>query len=70
MITSAKCNCCQHEKVCGVKEEYSAACEAIKSAGYSTKSGYMFIGASPFDVSIRCPHIMTASMTRKGAVNE
>ena len=65
MITSAKCNCCIHDKVCAFKEEYLAACNAIKEASYSKTTGttveHIMMKNSIVDISIRCPHIITQS---------
>lgn len=65
MIISEKCNCCIHESICSFKEEYLAACAAIKDASYSktvgTTVGYMRIKDSAINVSIRCPHIIPQS---------
>lgn len=67
MIISQKCNCCEHEPVCGFKDEYLSACDAIKNTAYTTgkdHDGVMFMKDSSVSVSIKCPHIMTKSMQR------
>jgi len=67
MVISQKCNCCEHEPVCGFKDEYLSACDAIKRAAYTTgnaKNGVVFMKDSSVSVSIKCPHIMTKSMQR------
>lgn len=61
MVISQKCNCCVHEPVCGFKEEYLYACDAVKKAAYitgSAKNGIVFMKDSAVSVSIKCPHIM------------
>ena len=58
MVISEKCNCCIHEEVCSFKPEYTAACEAIRSASYTTERGHKIIKDSKVDVHIRCPHMM------------
>jgi len=55
MIISEKRNCCIHEPVCGPKQEYLAACEAIKQTIYPAGNGIKFIKDSPIDISIKCP---------------
>lgn len=36
MVINQKCNCCEHEPVCGFKDEYLSACDAVKMAAYIT----------------------------------
>ena len=67
MVISEKCNCCVHEPVCGFKDEYLSACDAIKNAVYLTgknKDCVKHIKDSSVSVSIKCPHIMTKSAPR------
>lgn len=66
MVISQKCTCCVHDLICSFKPEYLSVCEAIKGAAYSTVDNgkIMMIKDSKIDVSIKCPHIMTASMQR------
>lgn len=65
MITSEKCNCCIHEPVCKFKEEYLAACEAIKSATYCRGTCVANVKDSRLSVIIKCPYIMTQSTLRR-----
>lgn len=67
MIISEKCNCCIHEPVCGFKDEYLAARDAIKNAVYLTGKNKDFVkhmNDSSVSVSIKCPHIMSRSNVR------
>lgn len=67
MVISEKCNCCVHEPVCGFKDEYLSACDAVKRTAYTTgnaKNGVVFMKDSSVSVSIKCPHIITKSIQR------
>lgn len=67
MVINQKCNCCEHEPVCGFKDEYLSACDSVKRAAYITgkaKNGVIFMKDSAVSVSISCPHIMTKSVKR------
>ena len=65
MVLSEKCNCCIHEPVCKFKEEYLAACEAIKDATYCTGTCVVIVKDSRVSVSIKCPNMMAHSATRR-----
>jgi len=65
MIISTKCNCCIHESVCGFKQEYLAACEAIRKVTYAVGNGIAFVKDSGIDIGIKCPHMLTQSAARR-----
>lgn len=69
MITSEKCNCCVHEPVCKLREEYHNACEAIKNASYSSGKCCVAVvkDTSFLSVSIKCGHMSPIKQTARGA---
>ena len=73
MNLSAKCNCCVCEPVCKYKEVYQKGIEAILNTTVPDKiedvnAGFWKVKDCPhIEVSIRCPHMVTQSVTfRKG----
>ena len=73
MNLSAKCNCCVCESVCKYKEVYQNGIEAILNATISDKredgndSFWKVKDCPHIEVSIKCPHMITESITiRKG----
>lgn len=57
MIISQKCNCCNHEEVCGKCGNYMAVCEKIKN-----EVGYFENGL--VNVDIKCPHFLGKTRTK------
>lgn len=69
MNLSAKCNCCVCEPVCKYKEVYQNAIEAILNATVPDKienanASFWKVKDCPhIEVSIKCPHMVTQSVT-------
>lgn len=65
MVISEKCSRCAHDKICSFKNEYLAACKAVKNASYSTRTeeqdgrmGIMQLKNSTVSISVKCPYMM------------
>ena len=71
MNLSAKCNCCVCEPVCKYKEVYQNGIETILNATVSNKIeddnvGFWKVKDCPhIEVSIKCPHMVTQTMTKR-----
>ena len=73
MNISAKCNCCVCESVCRYKEIYQKGVESILStpirnygpAGYADACGWLLKECPHIEVSIKCPHMITAEAMQK-----
>lgn len=72
MITSEKCNCCVHEPVCGLKEEYRQACEAIKNMSYACGDNRVAVvkDSSFLSVTIRCNHFTQQKTMREVRIED
>lgn len=64
----AKCNCCVHENVCKFKSAYQDATNAVLNTTFNTSDGYIHtVKNCPYiEVSIKCPHMVTATAQRNG----
>lgn len=67
MNISTKCNCCVSEKVCKYKSLYEQGVKAIlETVIPSDGDGFWKLKECPhIEVSIKCPHMVTKSQTRK-----
>ena len=67
----AKCNCCVCESVCKYKPMYQARVETILNTIIDNKNGGFFkLKDCPhIEVSIKCPHMVTATAQRKRSDN-
>lgn len=67
MNLSTKCNCCVSENVCKYKAIYEQGVKAIlKTIIPSDGDGFWALKDCPhIEVSIKCPHMITKSQTRK-----
>ena len=75
MSLSAKCNCCVCEPVCKYKDIYQRGIEAILNAtvqsGGDNGSFWIVKNCPHIEVSIKCPHMITKSVTiRKGGESD
>lgn len=70
MNTSTKCNCCVSEKVCKYKSLYEQGVKAIYDTIIpSDGDGFWTLKDCPhIEVSIKCPHMVAQSQTRKDPV--
>lgn len=68
MNLSAKCNCCVCENVCKFKPIYQKGVEAIMDTMIvDNNGGFWKLRDCPhIEVSIKCPHMVTASRKEMG----
>lgn len=65
MINRCECDGCLHDKICAFKDEFLAACDAIRSTTYEVGSGSVVkLIDSTVDVHIKCPHGIVQSNFR------
>lgn len=68
MNLSAKCNCCVCEGVCKYKSVYQNGVETILNTIIDNLDGgfYKLKDFPHIEVSIKCPHMVTATAQRNG----
>lgn len=73
MNISQKCNCCLCEPVCRWKEVYQNGVQSILNTIITAdrEGGFWKLRDCPhIEVSIKCPHIVTETMTKRRIDNE
>ena len=67
MIVSQKCNCCVHDPVCYVKNEYLAAINTVAVSGFTTGPNRTksVQDVDFLQVSIKCKHFYPHSGGRQ-----